>query len=151
MSAYYKESRRYYADPPTIHQSRGSSSDSNSSHDSKRSTESYHTPSRSTMGYSGGSQSTTGKPVVYKYRAPDAGMALLTHAHRVITNEYRPSDNKYVESIRRGNVEVINQKRRGYDPIEPRASEATSADYSSQRDETRHSSKHSSHKHSSRR
>ena len=154
MSAYYTESRKYYTEPPTIHQSsRGSSSDSHSSYDSRRSTEPNYPSSKSTMGYSGGSYGKVDRPVDYhKYRVPDAGnYMLITRTCRVFANEYRSPDKKYVESTRRGNVEVIHQNRRGYDPVEPRASDASSSDYRVKRDEHRHSTKHSSHKHSSRR
>jgi hypothetical protein len=102
------------------------------------------------MGYYGASQSNVEKPVEHKYRAPDAGTyILITHTHRIFTNKSRPSENKYVEATRRGDVDVIHHQKRVHDPIEPRVSEATSSHYRKERREEER--RHSSHKHGHRR
>ena len=146
---YTESSRRYYTEAPKIIQSRGSSSDSHSSYDSKNSTASkYHSSSKSSMGYYGGSNSKVERPVEkIIYRAPDAGTYIsIVHTHRISTNKVHSADEKRVESTRRGNVEVIHQSKRIYDPAAPLSSDATSSHY---RKERREEVRHSSHKHSS--
>lgn len=152
MSSHtYTDSRRYYTEAPKIIQSRGSSSDSRSSYDSKRSTDAtaYYSSTKSSMGYYGGSQSKVSEPKVHKYRAPDAGIYISTaYSHRSTTNTLYSADNKYVEGVRRGKVEVINQRKPTYDPDAPLSSDATSSHY--KETHHRHSHKHS-HRHSSQR
>ena len=148
--AYTESSPKYYTGAPKIIQSRESSSDSRSSYDSRGSTEARHYASSksSAMGYYGGSQSNLEVPKECKYRAPDAGTYIsITQTRRIITNRF--ADDKYVSSKSRGNVEVINQRKRISDPHAPCSPEATSTHY---RETQRHgSSRHSSHLHSNRR
>ena len=143
----------YYKAVPEMIQDRESSTDSRSSASSKRSSESYHPSTKSNMGYAGSSSSNMEKPIEQKYRAPDAGTYILeTYTNRTFTNNHL-LENKYISSTTRGNVQVINQQRRGYDSEAPRLSDATSADYERKRREGRkqNSTHHSSHKHPSHR
>jgi hypothetical protein len=149
----YTESRRYYTEAPKIIQSRGSSSDSRSSYDSRRSTEERHYPSsKSSTGYYGGSQSKVMEvPKERTYRAPDAGTYIsITRTRRIITNKGGFAEEKRISSTTRGKVEVIQQRQRIYEPEAPHSSDATSSHY---KDAQRHgSNRHSSsHKHSSHR
>jgi hypothetical protein len=125
----YTSSRKYYAEPPKIVQSRGSSSDSRGSSDSGASAEQRRsTTSRTSMGYQGGSQSRAAvEPKIRKYRDPYARMESPIEHPRITT--YKLAENKYVEGTSRGGVEVINHRQRRYDPDEPRASQATSDEY----------------------
>lgn len=146
MSSAYR-----YTAAPKIIQSRGSSSDSRSSYDSRRSTEArQHSSSKSSaMGYYSSSQGKVEEPKVRKYRAPDAGTYIsIIHTRRIITNHF--ADDKYVSAKSRGIVDVIDQRQRIFDPNAPRSSDATAKHY----EETqRHTSSRnsSSHKHSSNR
>jgi hypothetical protein len=154
-------SRHHYKGAPKVVQIRASSSDSRSSNDSKGSTEpgNYTLSQSSARGYYSGSQSMMETPLAggastQRYRAPDAGTSsLFSQPCSILTNSANYSDQKYVESKRRGNVEVIDQRRRIHDPEEPHSRDATSSDFRKERrDEIRHSSsRHSSHKHTSHR
>lgn len=148
-STYTDSSRKYYTETPKIIQSRGSSSDSRSSYNSRGSNDQrQYTSSRTSMGYYGGSQSkVVDEPKERRYRDPTAGTYIsITRTRHIVTN--RPVDQKYVESTSRGHVEVINQRKRTYDTEAPRSSEATSSHY---QETQRHSSSRHSHKSSHRR
>jgi hypothetical protein len=145
---YVESSRKYHSEPPKIIQSRGSSSDSRSSHDSRGSDQRQYTSSRTSMGYFGGSHSkVVEESKERRHRAPDAGTYISIT--RIRRTTYKPADNKCISSTSRGSVDVIHQEKRRCDPHEPRASDATSTHY---KDTAHRSSRHSSsHKHSSRR
>ena len=149
IMSHSESSRKYYTEAPKIIQSRGSSSDSRSSYDSRGSNDQrQYTSSKTSMGYHGGSHSkVVEEPREHRYRDPAAGTYIsIVRTCRTTANQ--PVAQKHVKSTTRGKVEVIDHRQRSHDAEAPRSSEATSSHY---KETQRHSSSNHSHSSSHRR
>jgi hypothetical protein len=65
----------------------------------------------------------------HKYRVPDNSNYWSPCPIPQDTTDNIPTDHKYISATSRGAVEVIDHRKAGYDPAEPRASDATIEDY----------------------
>lgn len=113
----YVDSLRYYSKKASFH-SQESSLDSHTSYDSGSSVDSYGWLHSKFWGV----------PKEWKYRTPDNGNACSPYPFlKLLLTIF--TDCKYISSRSRGIVEVIDHRKAGYDPAEPRASKATFAHY----------------------